>query len=171
MKDYINTCQICGKQFITHIVNENTCSAECKKKRKAKQDKEYHERHKEEILPKLKQYRDSHQEYMKQYRAGHKAQARITGRIYSREKQHHYCIKGEESKVENYAQALAEDFEGWCRHHRLETHTPEGQVREVPLTSRQLKQMGLYYDRPASELIWMRREEHRKLHKRFIRKS
>ena len=171
IKDSYNICQICGAVFKTRKPNENTCSPECKKKRKAKQDKEYHERHKTEISLKSKKHREENQEYIINYRKTHKERARETGRKYSREVQHKYCIKGQERLVENYEQALAEDFENWSRHHKLETHNSDGEKRLVPLTSRELKALGVYYNRPAEELIWLRTEEHRRLHHRFTRKD
>ena len=61
-------------------------------------------------------------------------------------------------KIEHYEEALAEGFKGWCIHHRLE-------IQESKRVSRQeLKDKGLYYDRPASELIFMRKREHHRLH-------
>ena len=60
--------------------------------------------------------------------------------------------------VENYQQAKADDFEGWCIHHRLE-------IQQDKRVSRQeLKDKGLYYGRPASELVFMRTTEHARMH-------
>ena len=61
-------------------------------------------------------------------------------------------------KIEHYEEALAEDFKGWCIHHRLE-------IQQDKRVSRQeLKDKGLYYGRPASELVFMRNGEHTTLH-------
>ena len=61
-------------------------------------------------------------------------------------------------KIEHYEEALAEGFKGWCIHHRLE-------IQESKRVSMQeLKSNGLYYGRPASELIFMRNGEHHRLH-------
>lgn len=61
-------------------------------------------------------------------------------------------------KIEHYEEALAEGFKGWCIHHRLE-------IQESKRVSMQeLKSNGLYYGRPASELIFMRNGEHTTLH-------
>ena len=61
-------------------------------------------------------------------------------------------------QIENYQQALAEGFKGWCIHHRLE-------IQQDKRVSRQeLKSNGLYYGRPASELIFMRFGEHSAMH-------
>ena len=61
--------------------------------------------------------------------------------------------------VENYQQALAEGFAGWCMHHRLEIQ-PDG----TRVSMKELKDKGLYYGRPASELVFMRTTEHNRLH-------
>ena len=69
----------------------------------------------------------------------------------------HYCTDPLD-KIEHYEEALAECFKGWCIHHRLE-------IQQDKRVSRQeLKDKGLYYDRPASELIFMRKREHHRLH-------
>ena len=68
-----------------------------------------------------------------------------------------YC--GEDiSKIENYDKAIADDSQVWTCHHRLEI---QGDKR---YTSIELVEMKLYYNRPASELIFMTRSEHAKLH-------
>ena len=68
--------------------------------------------------------------------------------------------------VENYQQALADDFEDWCIHHRLEIQ-PNG----TRFSRQELKSNGLYYGRPASELVFMRRGEHNRLHITIFNKS
>ena len=62
-------------------------------------------------------------------------------------------------QIENYQQAEAEGFKGWCMHHRLEIQ-PDG----TRVSMQELKSKGLYYSRPASELVFMRFGEHMKLH-------
>ena len=62
-------------------------------------------------------------------------------------------------KIENYQQALAEGFKGWCIHHRLEIQ-PDG----TRVSVQELIDKGLYFGRPASELIFMRFGEHSALH-------
>ena len=62
-------------------------------------------------------------------------------------------------KIEHYEEALAEGFAGWCIHHRLEIQ-PDG----TRVSMQELKDNGLYYDRPASELIFLRFGEHSSLH-------
>ena len=61
--------------------------------------------------------------------------------------------------LENYKQALAENFKGWCIHHRREIQ-PDG----TRVSMQELIDKGLYYDRPANELIFMRFREHSSLH-------
>ena len=61
--------------------------------------------------------------------------------------------------IENYKQAEADGFKGWCLHHRREIQ-PDG----TRVSRQELKDNGLYYDRPASELIFMRKREHHSLH-------
>lgn len=59
--------------------------------------------------------------------------------------------------IENYEEALA-DIETWDLHHRREI--------DENLRADELKQMGLYYNRPASELIFLTKSEHMSLHRR-----
>ena len=70
----------------------------------------------------------------------------------------YYCKDIE--NVENYEAAKKDDFIGWHCHHRLETHTPDGKRREVDIGYKELKALGLYYNRPAEELIFLPRSEH-----------
>src|SRR5574344_983409 len=104
-------------------------------KRKAYK-KAYREAHKEEIKAKVKAYNKSHREY------------------YLRK---YYCINLEE--VENYNLAKKDNFKGWDIHHRLETNNSD-----VNLSRKELIALDMYYNRPASELIFMTRSEHNKLH-------
>lgn len=70
-----------------------------------------------------------------------------------------YCI--EPTKIEKYELAKADNFKGWECHHRLEL-IKTGAV--VDSSKQDLIDWGIYYHRPADELIFMRREEHTKLH-------
>ena len=66
-----------------------------------------------------------------------------------------FC-KDDISKIENYEKAINDNNQIWVCHHRKETD--EG------LYMRQLIELDLYYNRPASELIFLTKSEHRKLH-------
>ena len=69
-----------------------------------------------------------------------------------------FC-KDDITKIENYEEAKA-DTETWDCHHKLELH-PDHSVR---FTRASLKKLDLYYNRPASELIFLTKTEHRRLH-------
>ena len=62
-------------------------------------------------------------------------------------------------KIEHYEEALADNFVGWCMHHRREIQQDGTRV-----SRQELKDKDLYFHRPASELVFMRREEHIYLH-------
>lgn len=96
------------------------------------------------------------------YRETHKEQIRNYARKTAWNVRHPYCKELE--KVENYEQAKADNFIGWDRHHRLETHNSDGEKRLVDLTIEELKALDMYYNRPPEELIWLRNSEHTKLH-------
>jgi len=66
--------------------------------------------------------------------------------------------------IENYDLALADDFKGWHCHHRLETHTLDGKRLEKDIPMKELKEKGIYYDRPPEELIFMKSKDHKQLH-------
>lgn len=74
----------------------------------------------------------------------------------------HYCSDIE--NVENYEKAKADNFKGWHCHHRLETHNSDGERREVDIGYKELKALGMYYHRPAEELIFLTTREHNVLH-------
>lgn len=63
-----------------------------------------------------------------------------------------YCKEPE--KIENYEKAKADNFIGWCCHHR------KGET----ISRKKLKALELYYNRPASELIFLTESEHSSLH-------
>ena len=77
-----------------------------------------------------------------------------------------YCCE-DVSKIENYELALKDDFKSWDCHHRLETHTSDGEERKVYLTKDELIALKMYYSRPASELIFMRTKDHLGMHTRY----
>lgn len=73
-----------------------------------------------------------------------------------------YCRHPE--LIENYNKAIADTTQIWDVHHRLETHNSDGEKRLVQLTSKELKALDMYFDRPPEELIFLTKEEHRTLH-------
>lgn len=73
-----------------------------------------------------------------------------------------YCLDPE--NIENFEKALADNFKNWCVHHRLETWNSDGERRLVDITPAELKALGMYYNRPASELIYLTISEHSALH-------
>lgn len=81
----------------------------------------------------------------------------------------YYCKEPE--KIENYEKALADNFKGWDCHHRLETHNSDGERRLVDITQKELKALDMYYNRPASELIFMKHSEHQFLHNKGSKRS
>jgi len=66
-----------------------------------------------------------------------------------------YC-NGDISQIENYEQAINDTTQTWDCHHRLET--------DLNLSQQELKDKDLYYNRPASELIFLTHSEHASLH-------
>ena len=65
-----------------------------------------------------------------------------------------YCCE-DISKIENYESALSSN-EVWHCHHKLEI--------DMNLSRKELIENNLYYNRPASELIFLPMSEHIKLH-------
>lgn len=131
--------------------------------------KKYKTEHKEEIKLKAKIYNDTHKEQHKKYREENKEKISARKKVYYREQYKVFCRKGEEEKVLHYAEAKADNFKNWVRHHRLETHTSEGFLRSVQLSKAELIALDMYYDRPAEELIWLKAGEHRIVHGKLIR--
>ena len=74
-----------------------------------------------------------------------------------------YCKDYE--NIENYERALANNFKGWHCHHRLETHNSDGERRLVDIPADELKALGMYYNRPAEELIFLTTREHNAIRK------
>lgn len=75
---------------------------------------------------------------------------------------HNFCKKPE--LIENYDKAIADECQVWECHHRLETHTSDGERRKVDLKRDELIALGVYYNRPPEELVFITPKEHRKLH-------
>ena len=76
-----------------------------------------------------------------------------------------YCSE-DISLIENYHEAIADQTKMWGIHHRRECDS-EGRTL---FTHKQLKEMGLYLNRPASELIFVTRSMHWKLHRELREK-
>ena len=74
-----------------------------------------------------------------------------------------YCRQPE--LIENYSKAIADNSEIWACHHRLETHNSDGERRLVDILGSELIALGLYYDRPPEELIFLTQSEHMRLHR------
>lgn len=68
-----------------------------------------------------------------------------------------FC-KEDPSLIENYDKAVADTTQIWDCHHRLEIQGDEVHSME------ELKELGLYYHRPACELIFLTHSEHSSLH-------
>lgn len=73
-----------------------------------------------------------------------------------------YCSE-DISNIENYELAIAAP-DMWECHHRLETHDENGNIRSKNISCKVLQEKGLYKKRPAKELIFLSRKDHRNLH-------
>ena len=69
--------------------------------------------------------------------------------------------------IQNYQQAITDKTRTWDMHHRREC---DANGRTL-FTQNQLKEMGLYFNRPASELMFVTRAMHKKLHREQMRNS
>ena len=69
-----------------------------------------------------------------------------------------YCNE-DPSLIENYEDAIADTNKIWNCHHRLEIQ-PNG----VKVSRYELISSGMYYHRPANELIFLTETEHRRIH-------
>lgn len=74
------------------------------------------------------------------------------------------CFCRNPELIENYDKAIADTTQIWICHHRLETHTSDGERRLIDLTREELKALDIYYNRPPEELIFLTRGEHNYLH-------
>lgn len=68
-----------------------------------------------------------------------------------------YCCE-DPCLIENYDKAIADTTQIWHCHHRLEIQG------DKILSIQELIDQGLYYNRPASELIFLTRKDHTSLH-------
>ena len=71
-------------------------------------------------------------------------------------RKYHY-LEGDETKIENYAEALADKSETWVCHHRRELEPDRNTIED-------LKAKGLYWYRPPEELIFLTNSDHMRLH-------
>lgn len=77
-----------------------------------------------------------------------------------------YCSE-DISLIENYKQAISDEKKMWEIHHRRECD----ENGRTLFTCKQLLEMNLYLNRPASELIFVTRAMHSKLHREKMRNS
>ena len=68
-----------------------------------------------------------------------------------------YCCE-DLPKIENYGQAMNDETQVWHCHHRAEILPCGNFSRDA------LKKFGLYYNRPAAELVFLTKFEHLRLH-------
>ena len=71
------------------------------------------------------------------------------------------------SLIENYHEAIADKEKMWDVHHRRECD----ENGRTLFTGKQLIEMGLYFKRPAAELIFVTRSMHWKLHREMLENS
>lgn len=110
----------------------------------------------ESIINRTKSYHKEHYNKDSEFRESRK--------IYNKTR---YVKNGRIDLIENYEIAAKDNFEYWEIHHRLELH-PDGSVR---FTMQSLIKLDLYYDRPPSELIWLKCSEHRQIHNKARRSN
>src|SRR5574344_137210 len=130
--------------------------------------KAYREAHRDEVKEYNKVYIATHKtelkEYKKEYNKSHKTKIKTYRKEYMKSYQRQqYCCQ-DISQIENYSLAKADNFINWDIHHRLETNTLDGIRRSVNITRKELMKLDMYYNRPASELIFMTHSEHNSLH-------
>lgn len=77
-----------------------------------------------------------------------------------------YCSE-EPYLIENYQEAINDKSHTWLCHHRLETHDKDGNwlPLEKQLLKKDLIERNLYYHRPASELIFLKKKDHQRFHR------
>ena len=122
--------------------------------------RQYYLKHREERLAYIKAWRknnpDKPHEYGKRWKQkNHAYNMKINKKTYQA-----FCIEKEWEMIENYELAKKDNFKGWDCHHRLELH-PDYSIR---FTKESLINLNLYYSRPASELIFLKHNEHAKIH-------
>ena len=70
------------------------------------------------------------------------------------------------TNIENYEKAIADIAHTWQCHHRLETHNSDEteRPRNAQLSKEELIALGMYYNRPAEEFIFLTEVDHKRLH-------
>lgn len=105
-------------------------------------------------------------EYGKKRRANMTEDDRLRERI---NRLHSVCREPLELII-NYDKAAADNFEGWNLHHLLETHRYVNRARtrwakrDEQVPKKVLVALGLYYNRPAKEFVFLRADEHTRIH-------
>ena len=109
-------------------------------------------------------YYISHKEEKHDYYISRKEERKEYYKNYNRNKYQMfaYVLPEEKEMIENYYEAQKDDFNGWEIHHRLELRST-GAVKDS--SKQDLIDWGLYYNRPANELIVLKKEEQSKLHR------
>lgn len=137
-------------------MNKEDCRDRSKEKERYKTDEAYAERRREAAKRWKLKNKDRNKEINKIWKQTHKENVKRTSqRTYLA-----YCISTEYELIENYDKAKADNFNGWECHHRLELH-PDCSIR---FTQDSLKRLGLFLNRPANELIFLKKQEHAKIH-------
>lgn len=123
---------------------------------------EFIERYGEEAYQRKLEY---FRQYQKKYNQQHREKTKEKYKKYNRKHRQMfaYCIPEQIEQIENYQFAKKDNFDGWCIHHRFECIETGGKVIRTA-TAKELQELGLYYNRPASELIFLTISEHMKLH-------
>ena len=73
--------------------------------------------------------------------------------------------------VEGFDPEILESDRGWVLHHRLELEDKFGNPRDEEVSAWVLMRLGLYYNRPASELLWVRKGEHATMHNKLRKRE
>lgn len=108
--------------------------------------------------------KESYDKYNQAHKAQHKRRMDSWNKVHKDYKKFHhlqtFCRESIES-IENYELAKADNFKGWHCHHRLELVETGGQRYT---SKKELIAKDMYFNRPASELIFMRSSEHNSIH-------
>lgn len=117
------------------------------KEQKSASQKAWYKQNREHKIAYCKEWKKSNPDYMKDYYD-----------FNLRGNPKRFCCEPLD-KIENYELAAQDNFEGWDLHHKLEIK--DGYIN----TRDDMKLMGIYYSRPACELIYLRHNDHARLHR------